>query len=796
MSAAQPVVSPPPREMDAGDGFLELPDPVVVAISPYATEVEKYAARLLKEDLRRDFRADAAITSETQSATIVVGLLETFPELAGLGGSQMRKALEGIPRVGDYASEGYVIRVSGREARREGEGPSVLIAGTDGNGVLYGCLTLSQLFTKEKDRVRLPAPLSVVDYPVMKIRGNVTWISLARHAMKTTLETLDQMARTRLNTVAIPIYFVRPVQPEEGWVKGEIPEHFKWIIAEGHRRGIQVYSDMSGAIQDVLGHPLSYENPDDRAIMYVAHVSLAEMGVDGFALRFDDIDERLAPKEFGREHVQWCRMLKKIADAHGVKRFVVCPTHYWQGWQADYYVGFKEAPDLGRMSTWFCPFTKKEIAEVERAGLRNWAWWHNGTWDLHEGEISGWLGGAFRGLWSGIPRVEWGWYGDYECSPELLEELRTMPERTVETWINGDFRVFNNYAWNPARYDPEESERLVAEACWGRGGGDIYMAVMGVIREWAVKVTNTVDGTPEEFDAAMAQAREGLERLKPVIDQTERPGLWPVETRRNNWWMMDRAIRGLEENAYAPIIMWRADRSRDSVGVTIGNRRQDAQICYTLDGTEPDVSSTPYAGPLKLDRTTTIIAKAFNAKGKEKSRREATLHKHDANGFPVKCEIPYEKYTAGGERGLTDGIRGTAGFGDGRWQGFEGNDMIATVDLGEEIAIREIRAGFLQDVGPWILLPREVEFAISRDGGTFEGVGKVPNPFSAKKEGAFIHDFSVTAQDKKARFVRVHARNIGVLPEWHRSSGRECWIFVDEIMVNPAERDEAAGTTR
>jgi hypothetical protein len=51
----------------------------------------------------------------------------------------------------------------------------------------------------------------------------------------------------------------------------------------------------------------------------------------------------------------------------------------------------------------------------------------------------------------------------------------------------------------------------------------------------------------------------------------------------------------------------------DAVTVSIRTATPAALIHYTLDGTEPTVHSSPYAGPFVLDATTTLKAKAFRA---------------------------------------------------------------------------------------------------------------------------------------------------------------------------------------
>ena len=35
----------------------------------------------------------------------------------------------------------------------------------------------------------------------------------------------------------------------------------------------------------------------------------------------------------------------------------------------------------------------------------------------------------------------------------------------------------------------------------------------------------------------------------------------------------------------------------------------------------------------------------------------------------------------------------------------------------------------------------------------------------------------------QARYVRVVAKNIGTIPDWHPGAGGKAWIFADEIIV-------------
>jgi hypothetical protein len=137
---------------------------------------------------------------------------------------------------------------------------------------------------------------------------------------------------------------------------------------------------------------------------------------------------------------------------------------------------------------------------------------------------------------------------------------------------------------------------------------------------------------------------------------------------------------------------------------------------------------------------------------------------------------------------LIDGIRGTANWSGGGWQGYQGQDLIAIIDLGTIQNVSKLGAGFLQDVGSWIWMPRSVDFEISLDGRSFVPAATISNdvPDGSKPNesaGAVIKDFVKTIASQQARYVRIRAHNFGKIPDWHPGKGGDAWIFVDEIMV-------------
>ena len=96
------------------------------------------------------------------------------------------------------------------------------------------------------------------------------------------------------------------------------------------------------------------------------------------------------------------------------------------------------------------------------------------------------------------------------------------------------------------------------------------------------------------------------------------------------------------------------------------------------------------------------------------------------NNWTVKIDSKYShQYTGGGDEGLIDGIRGSTNFASGEWQGYQGQDFVATIDLQKQTQILMLGAGFLQNVRSWIWMPTHIEFEVSSDGANFTRVADI-----------------------------------------------------------------------
>ncbi len=140
------------------------------------------------------------------------------------------------------------------------------------------------------------------------------------------------------------------------------------------------------------------------------------------------------------------------------------------------------------------------------------------------------------------------------------------------------------------------------------------------------------------------------------------------------------------------------------------------------------------------------------------------------------------QYTAGGPAALIDKIRGARNFRTGAWQGYEGIDVIAEIDLGFNQTIHRLALSCFQNQDFWIFMPARVIYECSANGEDWEVLGSVENQIEEDLTGAFIQEFLIDVW-KTARYIRVTAKSRGLCPVWHKGAGGKAWIFVDELLI-------------
>lgn len=203
-------------------------------------------------------------------------------------------------------------------------------------------------------------------------------------------------------------------------------------------------------------------------------------------------------------------------------------------------------------------------------------------------------------------------------------------------------------------------------------------------------------------------------------------------------------------------------------------------IYFTANHVDPTRESLLFGDPIPLERSFTLKAQGFKDNKKTGALFEKRFNINMAFGKQLKLvNQPEEKYGEGAGQALTNGIEGTANFGDGEWLGFSGKDFDGTIDLEKDTLVSSVRLRFFTAPESWIYLPRSVEIYTSVNGADFKKVATQDISSDDKPIAAFTFDIAPAV----VRYVRIKVTRYGMIPDEKEGAGNEAWLFVDEIVV-------------
>lgn len=230
----------------------------------------------------------------------------------------------------------------------------------------------------------------------------------------------------------------------------------------------------------------------------------------------------------------------------------------------------------------------------------------------------------------------------------------------------------------------------------------------------------------------------------------------------------------------APFIAGGNVAFKNTTDVSLDIADEDAKIFYSIN----DSAFSEYKDAFTISEES--ILRTYALKESRVSDTLSTQFYRIDPSISIELKSEYaNQYNGGGNNALIDGIRGSKDFRTGAWQGYQDTDLIAIVDLGTTKSIQTIHVNFLQDQKSWIFYPTEVVCYYSDD-LTFEkksAIQKIDAEIPSDEASLKTIQFNIS--DNNARYVKIVAKNLGDLPDWHLGApfNGKAWIFVDEIDI-------------
>lgn len=216
-----------------------------------------------------------------------------------------------------------------------------------------------------------------------------------------------------------------------------------------------------------------------------------------------------------------------------------------------------------------------------------------------------------------------------------------------------------------------------------------------------------------------------------------------------------------------------------SILLHLKSERPDAVIKYTRTDKIPGLSDSTYNIPVLLASSGSIKANVFiNGKAAQRTYTKR-FNINKATGKSIS-------FTTGGQGNFNpapqtsvDGINGSSLYNDQQWFGFSGGDLEVVIDLGSVNEISNIQTHILNYRWQRMWPPGRMLFSVSADGKNYR---QVYSEDRFPKNG--INLVSCSFSPLRARYVKIFARNQGIIPPGEYGAGGKAWLLVDEFIVN------------
>ena len=218
--------------------------------------------------------------------------------------------------------------------------------------------------------------------------------------------------------------------------------------------------------------------------------------------------------------------------------------------------------------------------------------------------------------------------------------------------------------------------------------------------------------------------------------------------------------------------------SNNTVSYELSTSQNPNGIKYTIDGSEPKANSTTYQNPIPVSKVMTIKSAYFENEELKSAVSSQNFTTSKTTGKKITLEHqPSENYSFGGVFTLVDGIIGNVKQLGKTWLGFQGKDVVATIDLGEKTKFSEVYFNTLDNKGSWIHLAKSATVFVSDDGKNFKFIKEIGKEDILSVKGKI----NLKVGNQNAKFIKIKIENAGIIPAGNPGADSKAWLFVDEI---------------
>ncbi|MBC7572427.1 MAG: chitobiase/beta-hexosaminidase C-terminal domain-containing protein [Spirosoma sp.] len=228
----------------------------------------------------------------------------------------------------------------------------------------------------------------------------------------------------------------------------------------------------------------------------------------------------------------------------------------------------------------------------------------------------------------------------------------------------------------------------------------------------------------------------------------------------------------------------------ESIRAQIIHPVKGVQIRYTTDGTEPDSINSPiFDKSVLLTKPTSINAKAY--KSGWYSSPVVTFDYYKRTHKPDSATLLYPLnpvHLAAGANTFFDNRLGTFTANSpawaNNWAGFRANPMGLITEFKKPVRVSSVALRIMEEEETGIFPPEVIEIWGGTSRETLKLIATMKPEQPTQKRPHLLKAITCTFAPQTVSYLKIFARPVSKIPDWHASKGGKALLLVDEVLIN------------
>jgi uncharacterized membrane protein/mono/diheme cytochrome c family protein len=226
-----------------------------------------------------------------------------------------------------------------------------------------------------------------------------------------------------------------------------------------------------------------------------------------------------------------------------------------------------------------------------------------------------------------------------------------------------------------------------------------------------------------------------------------------------------------------------------SLALQLGHPIKNVDIRYTTDGSEPDSVHSPLFDKMTVAKSGVIKAKAFKKGWYGSDLAIFEFFKSAYKPDSVNLLKPLNRvHQAEGAKTFFDHKLGVIGANNpawaNNWAGVRDNEMAFISEFKKPITLSSLGLHYMVEEDTGIFPPESVEIWGGDNADNLKLLTKFKAPMPSKGEKPSLKTVEGSFKPQSVSYLKIIAKPLGKIPDWHRSKGNKALLLVDEMFLN------------